>query len=326
MRRREFIVLLGGAVVAWSLPLRAQQAATLPTIGFLGASIPSTQKDRVAAFLQRLRELGWIEGRTVAIEYRWAEGRSEGLTELAAELVRLRVTVIVTGGAPAVFAAEQASSTIPIVFAVVSDPVGSHVVTTLARPGGNATGLSYQGPDLATKRLELIREVVPNLRRLAVMANPEAIGAVLELREVQAAAGKVGVEIAALELRRAEEIAPALAALKHQAQALYVCADPFVNSNRLGIIAAELDARLPTIYGESENVVAGGLLSYGPNIRDLYRRAAELVDKILRGAKPADIPVEQPTKFELVINLKTAKGLGLDIPATMLARADEVIE
>ena len=279
-----------------------------------------------AAFVQRLRELGWIEGRTVAIEYRWAEGRSERFAEIAAEFVRLKVDVIVTTWNRAVLAAKQATSVIPIVFALAGDPVGSGLVASLARPGGNVTGLSVQQTDLAGKRLELLREVVPGLRRLAIMANVGYPDAVLEMGEVQAAARTLGLEVVTLEIRRAEDIAPAFEALKGRADALYVCTDALVNTNRIRINTLALGARLPTMHGIREYVEAGGLMSYGANFPDLFRRAADYVDKILRGAKPADIPVEQPTKFDLVINLTTAKALGLDVPPTLLARADEVIE
>jgi putative tryptophan/tyrosine transport system substrate-binding protein len=326
MRRREFIGSVIGTAVAWPLAARAQQRAKLSTIGFFGTTNPSAAGQRTAAFVQRLYELGWIEGRTVAVEYLWAEGRTERFAEIAAELVRLQVDVIVTSGAGPVIAAKQATSIIPIVFTVASDPVGTGLVATLARPGGNVTGLSYQGPDLAAKRLELLREVVPGLRQLAVMANSGAAGAVLEMSEVRETAGTLGLEVAPLEIRRAEDIAPAFAGLKDRADTLYVCADALVNTSRMHIISLALDARLPTIFGERENVDAGGLMSYGPSIPDLYRRAADHVDKILRGAKPGDIPVEQPTKFELVINLKTAKKLGLTIPPSIMVRADEVIE
>jgi putative ABC transport system substrate-binding protein len=326
MKRRAFITLLGGAAVAWPLAARAQQPGKLPTIGFFGPSTPSAVRRRTAAFTQRLGELGWIEGRTIAIQYRWAMGRTERFAEIAAELVRLNVDVIVTSGAGPVAAAKQATSHIPIIFAVASDPVPTGLVASLARPGGNVTGLSYQGPDLASKRLELLREVLPTLRRLAVMANSDAAGAMEEMRQVRVAVASLGLEVAPLEIRRAEDIAPAYAVFKDGAEALLVCADPLVNTRRSEIVKLALERRLPTIFGERENVDEGGLLSYGPSIPDLYRRAADHVDKILRGAKPADIPVEQPTKFELVINLKTAKALGLEIPPILLARADEVIE
>ena len=325
MKRREFITLLGGAA-AWPLAARAQQPGKLPTIGFLGADTPSTESQRVAAFVQRLRELGWIDGRNLAIEYRWAEGRNERYAEIAAEFVRLKVDVIVTAGTPPTLAAKQATAVIPIVFAAASDPVGTGLVASLARPGGNVTGLSIQTTDLAGKRLELLREVVPGLRRLAIMANVGNPASVLEMGEAQATARTLGLEVTTSEIRRAEDIAPAFEALKGRADALYVCADPLVNTNRIRINTLALGARLPTMYGFREYVEAGGLMSYGPNLPDLFRRAADFVDKILRGAKPADIPVEQPTKFDLVINLTTAKALGLDVPPTLLARADEVIE
>ena len=325
MRRREFITLLGGAAVAWPLAARAQGPAKVPTIGFLGATTPATWSLYVAAFVQRLRELGWSEGRTIAIEYRWAEGRGERFAEIAAEFVRLKVDVIVTAGG-AVLAAKQATSLIPIVFAVAADPVGGGLVASLVQPGGNVTGLSTQTAETAGKRLELLREIVPGLRQLAIIANAGYPAAVLEMAEVQAAARTLGLEVTTLEIRRAENIAPAFEALRGRVEALYVCADPLVTTNRVRINTLALAARLPVMHGVREYVEAGGLMSYGPNFPELFRRAADYVDKILRGAKPADIPVEQPTKFDLVINLTTAKALGLTIPETFLVRADEVIE
>ena len=325
MNRRVFITLLGGAAAAWPLAARAQQAGKLPTIGFLGTSTPADLSQRTAAFVQRLRELGWIEGRTIAIEYRWAEGRDGRVAEIAAELVRLKVAVIVTVGS-AVPAAKQATSTIPIVFAISGDPVGMGLVASLAQPGGNVTGLSSQTTDLAGKRVELLREVAPGLRRLAIIANLGYPASVLDMREAEAASRMLGLEAVASGIQRAEDIAPGLEAIKGRADALYVCGDPLVVANRVRINILALGARLPTIYSSREYVEAGGLMSYGPNIADLFRRAAEYVDKILRGAKPGDIPVEQPTKFELIIHQTTAKVLGLTIPPTLLARADEVIE
>jgi putative ABC transport system substrate-binding protein len=324
--RRKFLASLGGGAVAWPLAARAQQPARLPTVGFLGASTPLFETQRVTAFVQRLRELGWIEGRTIAIEYRWAEGRNERYTEIAAEFVRLKVDLIMTAAGGAVPAAKQATSVIPIVFAVAGDPVGSGYVNSLARPGGNVTGLSLQQTDLGSKRLEILREVVPGLRRLAIMANVDNSSARLEMREVQAAADKLGLEAATSEIRRAEDIAPAFEVLKGRTDAVYVVADPLVVTNRARIHTLAMGARLPAIYNSLEYVQAGGLMSYGPNFPDLFRRAADFVDKILRGMKPADIPVEQPTKFDLVVNLTTAKALGLEIPSSLLARADEVIE
>jgi len=329
MRRRAFIALLGSAAFLpsclWPLAGRAQQAGKLPTIGFLGAATPSSWSQWTTAFVQRLRELGWIEGRTVAIEYRWAEGRIERYAEISAEFVRLKVDVIVTSGG-AVLAAKQSTSVIPIVFALATDPVGLGFVASLARPGGNVTGLSSQSTDTAGKRLELLRELVPGLRRLAIMANIGYPGAVLEMGEVHAAARTLGLEVITLEIRRADDIARAFETLKSRAEALFVLADPLINTNQARINALAVDAPLPTMSGFRDYVETGGLMSYGPNYPDLFRRAADYVDRILRGAKPGDIPVAQPTKFDLVINLKTAKALGLEIPPTLLARADEVIE
>jgi putative tryptophan/tyrosine transport system substrate-binding protein len=325
MRRRDFISGAVGSAAAWPLAAHAQQPTKLPTIGFLGASTALAESQRAAGLVQRLRELGWIEGRTIAIVYRWAEGRSERYAEIAAEFVRLRVDVIVTVGA-AVPAAKQATSVIPIVFAVAADPLGGGLVASLSRPGGNVTGLSVQATDVAGKRLEFLREVVPGLRRLAILANAGASSSVLEMDEVQAAARALGLEVATLEIRRTEDVTPAFEALKGRAEALYVVAEPLVNANRARINTLTLAARLPTMHSFRDPVEAGGLMSYGPNFPDLYRRSGDYVDKILRGATPANIPVEQPTKFDLVINLITAKALGLTVPPLLLARADEVIE
>jgi putative tryptophan/tyrosine transport system substrate-binding protein len=324
--RREFITLLGVAAAAWPLAARAQQPGKLPTIGFLVSGTPSSHGQWVDAFVRRLHELGWIEGRTVAIEYRWAEGRTERAAEIATEFVGRKVDVIVTSATAPVVAAKQATSVIPIVFAAAGDPVASGLVASLARPGGNITGLSVQQTDVAAKRLELLREVVPGLSRLAIMANLGSPAAVLEMREVQATARTLGLEVITLEIQRGEDIASAFKALKGRADALYVAIDPLVNTHRIRINTLALATRLPTMHGSREGVEAAGLMSYGPNLPDLFRRAAEFVDKILRGAKPADIPVEQPRKFDFVINLTTANALGLEVPPTLLARADEVIE
>jgi putative tryptophan/tyrosine transport system substrate-binding protein len=325
VKRREFITLLGGAAATWSVAARAQQAGKVPTIGFLGTATPSAWGPWTAAFVQRLRELGWVEGHNLSIEFRWAEGRNERATEIAAEFIRLKVNVIVTAG-PAALAAKQATSVIPIVFALATDPVGSRLVASLARPGGNVTGLSLQQADTAGKRLELLREVVPGLGRLAIIANVGSPGAMLEMGEVTAAARTLGVEVVPVEIRRAEDIAPAFEALKRRVEALYVVQDPLVLANRIRINTLAQGARLPTMHPSREAVEGGALISYGPNFPDLFRRAADLVDKILRGVKPGDIPVEQPTKFDLVINLTTAKTLGLTIPESFLLLADEVIE
>jgi putative tryptophan/tyrosine transport system substrate-binding protein len=325
MKRRQFITLIGGTVAAWPLAARGQQAK-LPTIGYLGANTPSAETQRLGAFVQRLRDLGWIEGRSIAIEVRWAEGRNERFAEIAAEFVRLKVDVIVTAGTAAVVTAKQATSEIPIVFAVAGDPVGAGLVASLARPGGNVTGLSLQTTDLVGKRLELLREVLPGLRRLGILADVGSPIGLLETREVQKTAGSLGLGVVTSEMRRAEEITPAFDALNGRADALYVVATPLVTTNRIRINILAVGARLPTMHGQRENVEAGGLMSYGANFPDLYRRAADYVDKILRGAKPGDLPVEQPTKFDLIINVTTAKALGLTIPESFLLRADEVIE
>jgi putative ABC transport system substrate-binding protein len=267
-----------------------------------------------------------VEGRTIAIHYRWAEGRNDRFSALAAELVRLKVDVIVTSGA-AVDAVKQATAVVPVVFAIGADPVGSGHVASLARPGGNVTGLSLQAPDVAGKRLEFLREMMPGLRRLAILANVGYPASVTEVGEVETAARALGYEVVRLEIRRAEDIEPAFVSARGRADALYVCGfDPLVNSNRTRINALAAAMRLPAVFGEQNYVDAGGLMSYGPNFPDLFRRAGDFVDKILRGAKPAELPVEQPTKFDLVINLKTAKALGLEVPPTLLALADEVIE
>jgi ABC-type uncharacterized transport system substrate-binding protein len=325
VKRRTFIAALGGAV-AWPVVARGQQPKRLPTIGFLGAGTASAGSQWAAAFVQRLRELNWIEDRTVAIEFRWADGHNERISEIAAEFVRLKIDVIVTYGNTVADAAKRTAATIPIVFAAAGDPVGTGLVASLARPGGNVTGLSIQQTDLAGKRLEILRELLPGLRTLAILANAGSPNAVLEMGEAETAARRFGLNVVRPEVRRVDDFAPALDALRDRAEALYVCSDPLITTNRVRLNTLALGVRLPTMHGFREFVEAGGLISYGPNFPDLFRRAADYVDKILRGAKPADIPVEQPTKFDLVINLATAKMLGLDVSATLLARADEVIE
>jgi putative ABC transport system substrate-binding protein len=327
MRRREFIRLLGGAAAAWPLAARAQQPGKLPTVGFLGPNTRSAASEWIAAFEQRLRELGWIDGRTIAIEYRWMDGRTERFAEIAAEFVRLNVNVVVTSGTPAVMALQQATSVIPIVFATAGDPVSTGLVASLARPGGNTTGLATLGDELAGKRLELLRAVIPRLGRLAIIGNVSNRFSVLEMAEVRGAASTLGLDVTTFEIRRAQDVAEALAALRDRADALYVCTDAaLIHTNRIQINTSALGERLPTMHGSRTYLEGGGLMSYGPNFPDLFRRSADYVDKILRGAKAADLPVEQPTKFDLVINLTTAKALGLQVPDKVLALADEVIE
>jgi putative tryptophan/tyrosine transport system substrate-binding protein len=325
VRRRDFITLLGGAA-AWPLAARAQQSTKLPTIGFLGANNATFERASIDAFVQRLRELGWIENRTVTIEYRWAEGRDERFAAIVAEFIRLKVDVILTYATPSSIAAKKATDIIPIVFAAAGDPIGTGLVASLARPGGNITGLSIQQTDLASKRLEMFREVLPGLHTLAILVDRGSPNSVLEMGEVRAAARTLDLAVVTSEVHTAEDIAPAFDALKGRADALYVCSSPALMTNRIRVNSLALGVRLPTMHGFREPTVAGGLMSYGPNLPSLFRRAAEYVDKILRGAKPNDLPVEQPTKFDFIINLTTAKILGLDIPPTLLARADEVIE
>ena len=323
MRRRDFITLIGGAVT-WPLGARAQQQpGRLPTLGFLGTVTQSTWP--VDSFARRLQELGWIDGRTITVEYRWADGHADPIIEFAAEFVRSEVNLIVTGG-NAVAAAKQATSTIPIVFAIAVDPVGSGFVDSLSRPGGNVTGLSLQGPELAGKRLELLRQIAPGCRRLAIMVNVGYVAAKTELAQVQSAAAALGFDTVLLEIRRVEDIVPALEGLSERADALYVVTEALVSSNGLRINTLALGARMPTVFGTREGIQDGGLICYGASLPALFRRAAEFADKILRGTKPGDIPVEQPTKFELVVNLTTAKALGLIIPPNLLSLADEVIE
>jgi putative ABC transport system substrate-binding protein len=325
--RRKLIALLAStAAVAWPGEVRAQQTGKLPTIGLLVPGTPTSHGQWFAALVQRLRELGWIEGRTIAIEYRWAEGRTERAAEIAAEFAKLNADVIVTGATTPTLAVKEATSAIPVVFAAASDPVGSGLVTSLARPGGNVTGISLQFTDLAGKRLELLREAIPGLRRLAILANASSPAAVLEVAEVQSMASTFGLEVVAPEIGTSEDFGPAFDTIKGRAEAVYVVADPVVILNRVRISTLATAARLPTLHGTREPVEAGGLMSYGANFPALFRRAAELVDKILHGTKPDEIPVEQPTKFDLVINVTTAKALGLTVPPTLLARADEVIE
>jgi putative tryptophan/tyrosine transport system substrate-binding protein len=325
MRRREFIAGLGGAA-AWSVAARAQQPGQMKRVGVLmGVANNAFGQGYAKGFQQELQRLGWTDGRNVAIEYRWGEGRIERLAEFAAEFVRLKADVIVTASTPSTASAKEATSVIPIVMVGNGDPIGTGLIASLARPGGNVTGMTVQGTDLGGKRLELLRELVPGLRRLAILVNADNVASVLEMHEVEAAAGALGLEVIRLEIRRAEDIASAFKALKGPF-ALYVVQDPLMIDNALRINTLALGARLPTMHGNREQLEAGGLVFYGVDIRDLYRRSAVYVDKILRGAKPADIPVEQPTKFDLVINLKTAKALGLTIPETLLATADEVIQ
>jgi ABC-type uncharacterized transport system substrate-binding protein len=326
IRRREFIFTLGGAAAAWPIAARAQQPGKPPTIGFLGSTTASIASQWVVVFVQRLRELGWIEGHTVAIEYRWAEGRKERADEFAAEFVQLKVDLIMTYGTQCALAAKQATSSVPIVFALPGDPVATGLVASLARPGSNITGVSSQGTELATKRLQILRETVPGLRRLAIMGNVDNPASVLDMAKVQAAARTHGLDAAIFEIRGAEDLVPIFEAFKGRMDALYIPPDALINTHRIRINTLALGARLPTMHGAREYVEGGGFMSYGPSFSEQFRRAADYVDKILHGAKPAELAVQQPTKFNLVINLTTAKALGLTIPESLLLLADEVIE
>jgi putative tryptophan/tyrosine transport system substrate-binding protein len=320
MRRRKFLTLLGSAAVSCPLAARAQQAGKRPTVALMLFNASSDASWR-AAFSNRLRELGWTEGRNVAIDYRWSEGRPERVAEIAAELVQQKVHVIVTYGA-AVATLRQATTSIPIVL-VAGDPVGSGLVASLSRPGGNVTGLSLQTPEFAGKRLELLRELVPGLRRLAIVFDAGYAATVLEKDNVQDAARNLGLEVEPHSIRRPEDIAPVFDALKGQADALYVAGNS-ANGARIATLA--LNVRLPTTFEHAVPVRAGGLMSYGPDLAVLFGRTADFVDKILRGAKPGELPIEQPTKFNLAINLTTAAALGLAVPPVLLTTADEVIE
>ena len=325
MKRREFTWLVGAAAV-WPFGSRAQQVGKPPTIGWFGSGSAVAGNPWVAAFRQRLGELGWVEGRSVVIEYRWADGREERFAEIVSEFIRAKVDVIVTYGNTSATAAKRATADIPIVFGAAGDPVGTGLVASLAHPAGNVTGLSIQQTDLAGKRLEILRELFPNLRALAVLGNSNSPNVVLEMREAQAAAHKLRLDVVTPELRTAADFLPIFTALKGRVGAVFVCSDPLLTSNRVRLNDVALSTQMPTMHGFREYVEAGGLMSYGPHFPDLFRRSAEYVDKILRGAKPSDMPVEQPTKFELVINLKTAHALGIAVPPALLARADEVIE
>ncbi|OKO74197.1 hypothetical protein AC629_35455 [Bradyrhizobium sp. NAS80.1] len=324
MRRREFILLMGSVAVDASSAAHGQQSAKPPIVGLLVAGTTASHGTWVAAFTQRLSELGWTDGRNIKIEYRWAAGDRPQTTKFAAELVQQKVDVIVTS-AYGVVAAEQATSTIPIVSAAYGDLVAVGIVKSLGRPGGNVTGLSIQPVELSSKRLELLREIIPNVRRLAALVNTHIVGA-QEVAAIRTASAKLNIDANVIEIQTAKDIEAALATLAGQTDALYVFSEPLTNSNRDKIVKAATEAKIPTIFGFREFVDAGGLISYGPNFIDLFVRAAEFTDKILKGATPADLPVQQPVKFDLIINLKAAKALGLSISDTVLTRAEEVIE
>ena len=329
MTRRSFIAGIIGSAAILPLAARAQlQAGKVPRIGFLGVTSPSDRPSLLDAFRQGLRELGWVEGQNIVIDYRFAEGRLDRLPDLAAELVRLKVDIIVSLGTQGVTAAKNATETIPIVMIGVRDPVGTGLIASLARPGGNVTGVSGSaGLEIVAKQLELLKETVPKAHRVALLSNPANAYHQLATREVNVAARSLGVQLQILEARGPNEFDGAFAAMaKERVGALLVVSDVIFNNHQTRLADLAARSRLPAAYGVRESVEAGGLMSYGTSFLDLHRRSAAYVDKILKGAKPADLPVEQPTKFELVINLRTAKTLGLTIPPTLLSRADEVIE
>ena len=327
MRRRQFITLLGGAAATWPLAARAQQPAKIPRIGFLGNSTATMEANLIGPLRDGLRELGYEEGRNVIIEFRWADGKYDQFPALVAELLAAKVDVIITAGTPATLAIKKATSMVPLVFIAVGDPVGTGVVPNLGRPGGNITGLSSIAPDLEGKRLELLREVVPKLSHVAFFLNPANAFHTASMRQARVAAQSLGIKLQPMEVNKSEQLDGAFASIvKEKPDALLILADRIFLHNRKRMMEFAIQQRLPSVNAYRELVEAGGLISYGPSYEDMHRRAAVYVDKILKGTKPADLPIEQPTKFTLLINLKTAKTLGLTVPPTLVARADELIE
>jgi putative tryptophan/tyrosine transport system substrate-binding protein len=327
MQRREFITLFGGILAAWPLAARAQQPAKIPRIGFLGNSTATMEANLIGPLRDGLRELGYEEGRNVIIEFRWADGKYDQFPALVAELLAAKVDVIITAGTPATLAIKKATSTVPLVFIAVGDPVGTGVVPNLGRPGGNITGLSSIAPDLEGKRLELLREVVPKLSHVAFFLNPANAFHTASMRQARVAAQSLGIKLQPMEVNKSEQLDGAFASIvKEKPDALLILADRVFLHNRKRMMEFAIQQRLPSVNAYRELVEAGGLISYGPSYEDMHRRAAVYVDKILKGTKPADLPIEQPTKFTLLINLKTAKTLGLTVPPTLVARADELIE
>jgi putative ABC transport system substrate-binding protein len=324
MRRREFLAGVGTA--AWPFVAWAQQPRKLRVVGYLGSGAAVVQRPFASAFAQRMRELGWIEGQTLAIEYRWGEGREQRFDSYAAEFVKLGVDAIVTSGSAPVLAAKRATTTIPIVFAANADPVGSGLVESFSRPGGNITGVSAQSGEAPGREIEFLHQLVPGLRRLAIIANAGSPGSMFEMKAAETAAHALGLEAATFPLQGPNDLATAFYKIAGHVDAIYAVPDPLVSTVRLQLIAMALQARLPSTFGSRDYVESGGLMCYGANIANNFARAGDFVDKILRGAKPADLPVEQPTKLEFVINRRTAKNLGLTVPPNLIALADEVIE
>jgi putative ABC transport system substrate-binding protein len=324
LRRREFLLLIGGVAVDATTAAYGQQSAKPPVVGFLVAGTPASHGAWVAVFTRRLSELGWVDGRNIKIEYRWAAGDVTQTKAIATEFVQQKVNVIVTS-AFGVVAAKEATSTIPIVFAAYGDAVANGIVKSLAHPDGNLTGLTTQPGELSSKRLELLREIIPNFHRLSALVNMHVV-APEEVMAIRTASAKLNIDANVIDVQTSDDIEVAMAAVVGQTDALYVYSEPLTNANKDKIIKAATAAKIPTIFGFREFVVAGGLISYGPNFIDLFAHAAEFTNKILRGAKPEDLPVQQPVKYDLIINLKAAKALGLSISETVLTRADEVIE
>jgi putative ABC transport system substrate-binding protein len=327
MRRRDFTILFVVGMAIWPTHVRAQQLRKIPRIGVLLPGAPAAWSRRTKAFLDGLSELGYVEGKTIAIEWKWGDDQFDTLSGLAADLVRSNVDVIVTGGTSATKALKTATQTIPIVMAIVGDPVAAGLVDTLARPGGNATGFSIVAPELGTKRLELLKEIVPNLSSIAVLSNAKNPQSKIEMKEMQTAAQAMALQLHSAEISTEVGLEDAFVAMnKASAQALILLTDPILFSQRKRTVDLAAQYKLPAVYFYSGFVEEGGLMSYGPSDVDLFHRAAGYVDKILKGAKPSELPVEQPTRFELIFNLKTAKSLGLTVPPKLLLTADEVIE
>lgn len=327
MKRRDFIMLLGAAVAAWPLVARAEQTAKIPRIGLLSPFTPADTAPWHQAFLRGLSDLGWVDGKNIAVEYRYSDGRNDRLPGLIADLVRLKVDIIVTAVTNDTLAAKNATSEIPVVMAAAGDPVATGIVASLARPGGNITGLSQMNPDLTGKRLELLKEIAPNISSVVVLLNPDDPISVLGFNEIELPARKMKVEVHSLEVRDNQDLEKALqAAAKAHVDALVIMPNPVFVTNLKQIADFAIENRLPSMFHLREFAKVGGLVSYGVDRNDLFRRAATFVDKILKGASPADLPIEQPTKFELTVNLKTAKALGVTVPPKLLLTADEVIE
>jgi len=327
MRRRDFTVLFVVSTALWPLHIHAQQFQKIPRIGVLLPGAPASFSLRTQAFLEGLRQLGYAEGKTIEIEWKWGDDQLDTLSGLAADLVRSNVDVLVTAGTSAARALKATTRTIPIVIAIVGDPVAAGLVDNLAHPGGNATGFSIVAPELGTKRLELLKEIVPNLPSIAVLSNTKNPQSKIEMKEMQTAAQAMALQLHPVEITTEDELENAFAAMNRAAaQALIVLTDPILFSQRKRIVDLASKYKLPAVYSFEGFVEEGGLISYGPSDADLFRRAAGYVDRILKGAKPSELPVEQPTKFDLYINLRTAKALGLAVPSSLLAIADEVIE